>query len=310
MEFLALILVILLVFNSQLAALMTNPALQTAATVFVSIVVQAVPFLVLGVALSGAIAAFVPASFWKKALPKRPALAVPVAGLSGAILPGCECASVPISGGLMKKGVTPAAALAFLLSAPAINPVVIISTLVAFPGEPEMAFARFIASLFAAVLMGWLWLRFGKGEWLRLPKTANTENVSKWQSFRMTASHDFLHAGGFLVLGALAAAALNVLVPPEIMNTIADNPVLAIFGMALLAVILCLCSEADAFVAASFSQFSSTSKLVFLVVGPMVDLKLIALQGGWFSRSFVARFAPTTFVVATLSACLIGWWLL
>jgi uncharacterized membrane protein YraQ (UPF0718 family) len=50
--------------------------------------------------------------------------------------------------------------------------------------------------------------------------------------------------------------------------------------------------------------------LAFLVVGPMVDVKLIALQVGTFGRRFTMRFAPLTFVTAVASAGLIGWWLL
>lgn len=310
LEILVGLLVIALIFRWQFTDLFANPAIQTGATLFVSIVVQAMPFLVLGVALSGAIAAFVPASFWHKVLPKKPALAVPVAGAAGVVLPGCECASVPIAGGLMRKGVTPAAALAFLLSAPAINPIVIVSTLVAFPGEPKMALARFVASLIASVIMGWLWLKFGKGEWLRLPKRGVHETGSKWKSFRLTAGHDFLQAGGFLVVGALVAAILNVAIPRDIVDAVSENIWISVLAMAILAVLLCMCSEADAFVAASFSSFSSTAQLTFMVVGPMVDIKLIAMQGGWFSRSFVMRFAPATFAVAVLCSVVIGLWLL
>ncbi|HAM23273.1 MAG TPA: hypothetical protein DCQ04_13600, partial [Actinobacteria bacterium] len=75
------------------------------------------PFLALGVVLSGIITAFVPPAFWRAALPQRQSLAVPIAGATGAILPGCECASVPVAGGLMARGVAPPAALAFLLAA-------------------------------------------------------------------------------------------------------------------------------------------------------------------------------------------------
>lgn len=287
-----------------------SPALETAATVFVAIFVQALPFLVLGVLLSAAIAAFVPQSFWARALPSNRALAVPVAGAAGAVLPGCECASVPVAGALMTRGVTPAAALAFLLSAPAINPIVLISTFVAFPGEPEMVLARLVASFATAVIVGWLWLRFGRPEWLRIPRRTHLEGATPWHTFRLTATHDFLHAGGFLVVGALAAAAMNVLIPPAWLDALADNPLLAILGMALLAVVLSICSEADAFVAASFTSFSLTARLTFLVVGPMVDLKLMSMQSGFFGRAFAARFAPTTFVVAVGMSILVGWWLL
>ncbi len=310
LEFLAGALLLLIIGQRWLVGFFDNPALQTGATIFVSIVVQALPFLVMGVVLSGAIAAFVPASFWRKALPRRPALAVPVAGAAGAILPGCECASVPVANGLMSRGVAPAAALAFLLSSPAINPIVLVSTYVAFPGEPLMVVARLIASLGAAIVMGWLWLRFGKAEWLRVGPRDHLTGDNPWHTFRLTTTHDFLHAGGFLVVGGLAAAALNVLVPQDWLSAVADNPLLSILALAALAVILCICSEADAFVAASLTEFSLTAKLAFLVVGPMVDLKLVSLQVGTFGRRFAFRFAPTTFVVAVLASVVVGWWLL
>ncbi len=306
LEVLTVGLVLLAIFRGPLANLFDTPMIQTGATIFVSIIVQALPFLALGVVLSAVITAFIPPSFWQKALPSRPALAVPVAGAAGAVLPGCECASVPVAGGLISRGVAPAAAFTFLLAAPAINPIVVVSTLVAFPGRPEMALARFVASLAASIAMGWIWLRFGKSQWLSMPDRSHLQGNSPWHTFRLAATHDFLHAGGFLVIGAFAAALLNVAVPTEWMNAVASNHWLSILAMALLAVALCVCSEADAFVAASLTQFSFTSKLVFLVVGPMVDLKLIALQAGTFGRSFAFRFAPTTFVVATTAAVVVG----
>ncbi len=310
LEWLTVGLIVVLVGQQWISALFDSPRLQAGATIFVSIIVQALPFLVLGVVLSGIIAAFIPASFWQRALPSRPALAVPVAGAAGAVLPGCECASVPVAGGLIARGVVPAAALTFLLSAPAINPIVIASTFVAFPNNPEMALARFLASLATAIIVGLLWLKLGKSEWIRIPRRDHLTGVSNWHTFRLTAAHDFLHAGGFLVIGGLTAAVLNVVVPREWLQAVADNPLISVLAMALLAVLLSICSEADAFVAASLTEFSLTSRLVFLVVGPMVDLKLIALQTGTFGRSFAVRFAPVTFVVAIVVAVGVGVWLL
>jgi len=310
LELLLLGAVVLIVGQRWLVGAFDSPALQTAATVFISIFVQALPFLVLGVLLSAAIAAFVPAAFWARALPSNRAVAIPVATACGAVLPGCECASVPVAGSLMARGVAPSAALAFLLSSPAINPIVLVSTFVAFPGQPEMALARLVASFATAATMGWLWLRFGRPEWLRVPQRTHLQGTSSWHTFRLTAAHDFLHAGGFLVIGGLAAAIFNVGMPRSWVDALADNPVLAIVGMALLAVVLSICSEADAFVAASFTSFSLTSRLAFLVVGPMIDLKLMSMQAGIFGRAFAVRFAPTTFVVAILVSTLVGWWLL
>ena len=308
-EVLAVLLVLLVVLRNPLAALLSGAALRTWTTVFVSVVVQAVPFLAFGVVLSALIAVYVPRSFWARALPRHPALAVPAAGVAGIVLPGCECGSVPIAGALIRRGVTPAAALAFLLAAPAVNPIVLVATAVAFPADPEMVVARGAASLTVAVVMGWLWLRLGRAEWIRLPHRPEVTG-GRGPAFWAAVRHDVMHAGGFLVLGAAAAATINVLIPDRWSQSLAGHAVLSVIALAVLAVLLSICSEADAFVAASLSQFSLTARLVFLVVGPMVDLKLIAMQSGVFGRRFAARFAPATFVLAVGAGLTAGWVLL
>jgi uncharacterized protein len=216
---------------------------------------------------------------------------------------------VPVARRLIGAGVPDAAALAFLLAAPAVNPVVLVATAVAFPGEPRMVAARFAGSLATACVMGWLWQRAGRAEWIaarvRAPVAA-APGAGRWGVLAETARHDLVSAGGFLVLGALVAAALSVLVPPEWTDALAGQLVLAVLIMALLAVVLALCSEADAFVAASLSALPLLPRLVFLVVGPAVDVKLVALQAGTFGRAFAARFAPATFVVAVGCAVAAG----
>ena len=206
----------------------------------------------------------------------------------------------------MRRGVAPAAAFAFLLASPAINPIVLISTAVAFPGQPRMVVARFVASLLAASVMGWLWLRLGRPEWLRPVRLPDSHTDRGWLAFWASCRHDVIQAGGFLVVGAFAAAVLSVTVPPRWLEAIAGNPVVSVIALALLAVLLSICSEADAFVAASLSQFSLTARLAFLVVGPMVDLKLFAMQVGSFGPRFAIRFAPATFAVAVGVAVTVG----
>ncbi|MFI9549161.1 permease [Streptomyces sp. NPDC052016] len=297
------------VLGPTLALDLYTPPVAAWWTVFTAIAVQGVPFLLLGTVVSTAIGAFVPERALRRLLPRRPALAVPVAGVAGAVLPGCECASVPVAGSLMRRGVAPAAALAFLLSAPAINPVVLVATSIAFPGRPEMVLARLVASLGTAVVMGWLWARFGREKWLRLPRRP-AAHATGVRAFLTGLQHDFLHAGGFLVLGAAAAATFNIVVPRSVLEVFTGSAWVAVPLLALLAVVLCVCSEADAFVAASLSAFPASARLAFMVVGPMVDLKLIALQAGTFGRSFAVRFASVTWVVAVTASVLVGWWLL
>jgi uncharacterized membrane protein YraQ (UPF0718 family) len=310
LEILCVLLVVALVGQRWLADLLDEPGIQTGATIFVAVCVQALPFLVIGVLISGAIAAFVSADLLRKVLPKRAALAVPVAGVAGVALPSCECAAVPVARRLMRQEVSPAVALTFLLAAPAVNPIVLVATAVAFPGEPRMVLARLAGSLATAVVMGWLWARFGKMEWFAEHALRRYEERgargSRWPVFFETARQDLIDAGGFLVIGGLTAAVLNVVVPRSWIDTLGEQLVLGVIVMALLAVVLALCSEADAFVVASLSTMPLLPRLVFLVVGPAIDIKLFALQAGTLGRRFAVRFAPMTFAVAVLCAVIAG----
>lgn len=309
----ALVVLTLLAGGGRLAfevSVGANERVQTWSTVFVAIVLQSIPFLVLGVALSAAVAAFVPQGVIDRALPSRPILAVPVAGVAGAVLPGCECASVPVAGRMIAGGVAQPAALTFLLSAPAINPVVLVATAVAFPQMPMVVLARFVASLGVAVVMGLLWSRFGRPEWLLPPLRLRGHGGSRWDTFQRTAQYDFLHAGGFLIVGAVFAATLNVVIEPAWTAAVAGDSAVSLLVLAGLAVVLSLCSEADAFVVAGLAGFPITAKLAFMVVGPAVDLKLAAMQWGTFGPRFAIRFAPATFVVAVVVSSAVGWLLL
>ncbi len=306
----AVVVVAAALLRPLLERLLDRPAVAHWATIFVAISVQAMPFLVLGVMISAAVAALVPAGFLPRILPRRPALAVPVAAAAGAALPGCECGSVPIAGRLVSRGVLPAAALAFLLSAPAINPVVLTATAVAFPGRPEVVVARFLASLLTATVVGLVWARTGRDELLERVHRRRTREGPPLAVLVATAQHDLLQAGGFLIVGAATAATLQTVVPRSVLDAVAGAGPLAFLALAALAVVMAICSEADAFVAASLTQFSLSARLAFMVVGPMVDVKLIALQAGTFGRAFALRFAPLTLAVALASSAVIGRWLL
>lgn len=289
--------------------LLDAESIGTWSTIFVAIVIQSVPFLLGGVLLSAVISSLLSERALRRVVPRNPVLGVPAAGLAGIGLPGCECAAVPIAGSLMRRGVAPAVALTFLLAAPAVNPAVLVSTAVAFPGQPAMVIARFVASLATAVLVGWWCL--SRGDRLRIRNRVGPgSGHSGRERFVATVRHDFLHAGGFLVLGAMLAAAVNTFVPRSIVDTVAGQAVLGVLSLALFAFVIALCSESDAFVAASFTAFSDTAKLVFLVVGPAMDIKLAAMESGQFGTAFASRFVPVVLVTAVASAVLTGWWLL
>ena len=310
-ELVAVVILGVLVGGRWLVPLLDHASLSTWSTIFVAIVVQSTPFLVVGVILSAVISALLSERVLSRVVPANPVVGVPVAGLAGIGLPGCECAAVPIANSLMRRGIAPAVALTFLLAAPAVNPAVIVSTAVAFPGQPSIVVARFVASLVTAVAVGWWVLARGA----KLPLVRRRDafvhgDMSARGRFVETVRHDFLHASGFLVIGAILAAGINTFVPREIVDTVAGQAVLGILTMALFAFLVALCSESDAFVAASFTAFSDTAKLVFLVVGPAMDVKLAAMEAGAFGGAFAKQFVPVVVLTAVLSAVGVGWILL
>ncbi|APT84377.1 hypothetical protein CAQU_04040 [Corynebacterium aquilae DSM 44791] len=294
---------------------------QSWAILTVAITLQALPFLVLGVLVSAAIATVAPVELIRRITPRSSFLTVPLTTTAAIALPGCECSSVPVARSLMSRGISPAAALSFMLAAPSLNPVVIVSTAVAFYDLPAMAWARFGASFVAVLLAGWLWLAVGDNSGLkkRIAGVSDENEAgcncahpvaeagsSRRVAFVHAALADLTQAGGFLVIGAMIAAMVKVFVPITWFVTVGKEPLMAIALMAVLAILLALCSEADAFVAASFTAVSPTAQLVFLVVGPVIDIKLISMQSGTFGAAFTRRFVAVVAVCAIVSAMFVG----
>ncbi|PRQ10451.1 hypothetical protein C1Y63_11455 [Corynebacterium sp. 13CS0277] len=315
------ILLVLLVWaQSRTAPLVPlRGTLSAWAVVMIAIVVQSLPFLVLGVLVSASISTLLPAHILQRILPRHPLWRVPAVSLAAVALPGCECSAVPVARSLMHRGVSPAAALGFMLASPSLNPVVIVSTAVAFADLPQMAWARFAAAFLAVVVAGWLWLIVGDDRLVRGAHEAGApggtvscgcgpagDTTPRRVRFVRAATADLYQAGGFLVVGAMLAASVKVLVPARWFVELAQQPWLAILLLAVLAIVLALCSEADAFVAASFTAVSPTAQLVFLVVGPVLDIKLMAMQVGTFGARFTWRFLSLVGVSALLCATCVG----
>ena len=122
------------------------------------------------------------------------------------------------------------------------------------------------------------------------------------------AAHDFLEMGKYLILGAFAAAAFKTFVPASIVSVFEGNLVLSILGMMALAILLSVCSEADAFVAASFVTFPAAAHLAFVSIGPMVDVKLIGLYAVTFRRRLFLLLLAVPTVLVFLLSWLFGAW--
>jgi uncharacterized membrane protein YraQ (UPF0718 family) len=278
------------------------PQVPTFLLIFASLLIEALPFIVLGAVVSAAIEVFVPASaFARVARLPRP-LQMPVAGLGGFAFPVCECGSVPVARRLLAKGLSPAAAITFMLASPILNPVVLASTAVAYRGREAfwpMLLGRAGLGLVVAIAVGWVMAGRTREDLLRgangpghdhQPADSSRE---RWPRFFGQLAGDFVLLARYLVIGAAVAAALQTFVPQSVIGTVAEVPVLGVAALMALAGVLSLCSESDAFVAASFVQFGVGAQLGFLVFGPMMDTKLAFLYAG----SFGPRFARTTAVV-------------
>lgn len=285
--------------------------LQAAFLVFGGLVVQALPFVLIGALASAIIEVFVSPTALDR-LTRLPApLQLPAAGLAGMAFPICECASVPVARRLLAKGLLPSAAITFMLAAPIVNPVVIASTFVAFRGRNtmwEMVVGRFALGLVVAIVAGWVLGDRRKEDLLR--PSSHHRDVDeielgrpepRWRRFFLHVGNDFLFMTRFLLLGASVAALVQTFLPQNIVSSLARVPILDIVVMMGLAGLLSLCSESDAFIAASFVQFGAAPQLAFLVFGPMVDLKLGALYAGTFGKGVVR-----TLVVAVGATTLVG----
>ena len=275
----------------RLAGVGDFPLVETFVLIFTSIVVEALPFVLLGALVSALIEVYVPEEVFGRIARWPLALQLPGAALGGLAFPVCECGSIPVARRLMVKGIHPAAGIAFMLAAPVVNPVVLASTIVAYRGRgiaPQMVLGRAGLGLLVAIVVGWALGRgrIGLGSATRVHEHVGERNLAAVGQHLGT---DFFFMGRFVVLGGALAAVLQTVVPQGVVSGVARTPVVGSLALMAIAFLLSLCSEADAFVAVSFIQFPLGAQLAFLVFGPVVDAKLAFLYGGTFSRGFVVR---------------------
>ena len=266
-----------------------DETLRIFVSIATAIVLEAMPFLALGALLSAVVEVYVSAERLTGLVPRSLFGRITAGVVGGVVLPTCECGVVPVARRLLRKNVPASTVVAYLLSAPIVNPVVLASTYVAFRGSVSMVVARAVVAALVAGTVAWL-LRASSGADLvreEKPGHAHDHDGPRWLEVWRHAGQDFLEMGAWLVLGALAAAALKTLLPPSVLLAAEGHLALSIAGMMGLAITLSVCSEADAFVAASFVTLPAASHLAFLTIGPMVDLKLIAMYVMTFRRRLV-----------------------
>jgi uncharacterized membrane protein YraQ (UPF0718 family) len=284
-------------------------------TIFLGIVIEAIPFILLGVFVSALIQIYVKEDTIQRYLPKNAYAALLPAAVLGAIFPICECAIVPIVRRLIKKGMPLHVGVVFLVAAPILNPIVAASTYFAFRTDLTVLYARMgLAFILSIVIGGLLYVMFKNSDQLkwtkeelvgRVPAQSDMELKPKMNRLKQTlyhASDEFFLMGKYLIAGAFIAALFQTFLDRNILVTIGSNEWSSTGVMMAFAFILSLCSEADAFVAASFgSTFTTGSLIAFLVYGPMLDLKNTIMLFAFFKSKFVLAFMITVTVVVFLA---------
>lgn len=256
--------------------------LQDWVTLSLSVMIEALPFVMLGICIAIVVQVWLPAERLLTYLPQQPLLRRACLSLLGIALPVCECGNIPLARGLLAKGLTPSESLVFLLAAPVLNPVTIITTQQAFASDMTILWARVLGGFAIANLVGWVYARRPAEELLTNTFVASCQADHVQQSKQVASLAIFRREVQAmlpaLVVGAGLAGLVQVLVSREVLVSLGSQPVWSVIAMVALAFIVSICSNVDAFFALAFRQTFMTGALVsFLTFGPMIDIKMLSL---------------------------------
>jgi hypothetical protein len=292
-------------------------------TRFLGIFIEAVPFLLLGTLVSGLLEAFVSHDDIARWTPRNPVLATIAGAFMGVAFPVCECGVVPVVRRLYSKGLPMSVGVTFLMAAPVMNPVVLISTYIAFGFGPVLI-GRFVITAIVAIGIGLVFALGARPQEVLLPHSlmpvmggsgaaipiyAKTKRPSLLIGLRQAldmAGDEFFEMGRYLIVGSLLAAGMQTLVSQDVLLALGRGPVVSVFVLQMVAFVLSVCSTVDAFLALAFvGTFTTGSILAFLTFGPMVDIKSTLMFLGVFKRRMVIYLIA----LAMLMTLLIGIWL-
>lgn len=301
----------------SLALVSPGPALPTrlqdGLTLSISVLIESMPFVVLGVLLSIVVQVWVPPGAIERWMPRRAWARRMTLSLLGMLVPVCECGNVPFARGLMMRGFTVPETLTFLIAAPIVNPIVIITTHQAFGFDDGILIARLVGGFAVANLIGWLYSRHPDPDGLVTERfaasceLANDPDATRGLDRGRRSLAQFVvelrAVMPALIIGSALAGAVQVLVPRSALLAIGSNPALSIVAMILLAMIVSICSNVDSFFALSFaSTFTPGSIVAFLLVGPLVDVKMLAL----LRTTFRSKVLVGLVVIVVLFAVAVG----
>lgn len=323
---LALLLLIVFILTGWMAAAISKGQdLSTTITIFTTrflgIFIEAAPFLLLGSLTSGLIEVFISRDDIVRWMPRNPLAATLGGTFMGMVFPVCECGVVPVARRLFTKGLPMSVGVAFLLAAPVMNPIVFVSTYIAFGFGPVLV-GRFVLTALIALAVGLIFAFAARPQEVLLPTSlapivggdgTNTgprrERKSLMggilESLRF-ANDEFFEMGRYLIIGCLLAATMQTFVSQELLLSLGSGPLISVVVLQVLAFVLSVCSTVDAFLALAFTNTFTTGSIVsFLTFGPMVDVKSTLMFLGVFRRKTVLYLIVLPFLMSLLA----GVWL-
>lgn len=269
--------------------------IQDFITLFLSMVVEAYPFVILGVLVSVIVGVFFKTEWINKFLPKNRFISHLMLCFFGVFMPVCECGNIPVARRLLSKGLTVSQSMTFLLAAPILNPITFISTRDAFLHDPSILWYRMLGGFLVAYIVGLL-LSYKKNQenWISenfLIECAHEHTHDHESKLRQSAEifvAEFMSVMKMLVFGAFLAAASQSFIDRQILLNVGSNPVFSIVAMIVLSIVISICSNVDAFFALSYyDTFTKGSIVGFLVFGPMIDIKIMTMMNGVFKKNLL-----------------------
>ncbi|GAX47720.1 hypothetical protein RsY01_1321 [Lactococcus reticulitermitis] len=275
-------------------------SLSQLAAIFLSIIIEALPFVLFGCLISGIIETYLSPELVNKFLPKNRFWRIIVGIVAGFFFPSCECGIVPIVNRFLEKKVPTYTGIPFLIAAPMINPVVLLATFIAFGNSFKFALLRLGGAMVMALVVGLL-LAYRLDDLILLDRVRIDDEhdhpvatLSHGQKVWSALSHavdEFFDTGRYLIFGSLVASSIQVFVPTKLLTTVTHTPFLGIIVMMVFAFLLSLCSEADAFIGASLlSLFGPAPIIAFLLYGPVIDMKNLLMMSAYFKPKFIVQY--------------------
>jgi uncharacterized membrane protein YraQ (UPF0718 family) len=280
-------------------------------TLSISVIIESLPFLFLGILVSILVQVWMPEDFLLRRLPRNRVLRRMTLSVLGMLMPVCECGNIPVARGLMMRGLTAAESMTFLFAAPILNPVTIITTQQAFGWDSGIVAARIAGGFLIANLIGWLYSRHPRPQDLltagfeeACARDDHHDDGGKWRRSVDLFAREANAMVPALIIGGGLAGLIQVAVSRDVLIKLGNDPVWSVLALMLLGFVVALCSTVDAFFILSFgSTFMPGSIVAFLVFGPMVDVRMLAL----LRTTFTARTLVQLTLIIGICSAVLGW---